>query len=164
MVILKTESGSVSEITIVAHCGGDNWGVGDAEAIRRYHVDVNHWRDIGYHAVIPNGHIDRDNPDYYDPDRDGIIEPGRPEDWDGAHEPRCNDHRKYLGIILVCTSAKHATPKQIEGFKRYIADVNERIGVKEIKQHSDFRESKLYCAGFTEEQMVEFNEYLWSLK
>lgn len=38
---------------IVLHCSDTEDGFGtDREAIRKYHVEVNHWDDIGYHFVL----------------------------------------------------------------------------------------------------------------
>ncbi len=57
-----------STTLIVVHHSATNGG--NAEAIRRYHKEVNKWDDIGYHFVIL---------------RDGKVEAGRPENLVGAH-------------------------------------------------------------------------------
>ena len=57
-----------------------------AETIRRWHVDGNGWRDIGYHLVIR---------------KDGTLEYGRPYDHNGAH---CVDMGMNSRSIGVCFS------------------------------------------------------------
>lgn len=54
------------------------------DEIRRWHVDGNGWRDIGYHYVIR---------------RDGTIEKGRADDEPGAHARGHN--MGSLGVCLV---------------------------------------------------------------
>jgi N-acetylmuramoyl-L-alanine amidase len=70
---------------IVVHCAYTpaSMDIG-ADEIRRWHVQDNGWRDIGYHYVIR---------------RDGTLETGRPENEQGAH---VRGHNKgSLGICLV---------------------------------------------------------------
>ncbi len=56
---------------IVVHCSATRPSSGTTvETIRRYHMEVNRWSDIGYHFVI---------------ERDGSIRPGRNLDSAGAH-------------------------------------------------------------------------------
>lgn len=59
----------------------------DTEAIRRYHVDVNGWDDIGYHAVVErvNGVP--------------LVHPGRPMVMQGAHCPQLN--ATHFGLCIV---------------------------------------------------------------
>lgn len=56
----------------------------DASIIRKWHVEENGWRDIGYHFIIL---------------RDGTIQEGRPVDQVGAHCRGLNAHS--IGICLV---------------------------------------------------------------
>jgi len=51
--------------------------------IRRYHVEHNGWRDIGYHWVI---------------EHDGKLSPGRPESEPGAHVGGFNAHT--IGVCV----------------------------------------------------------------
>lgn len=53
------------------------------EQIRRYHIEHNGWRDIGYHWIIGEG---------------GILEPGRPESEPGAHVGGFNAHT--IGVCV----------------------------------------------------------------
>ena len=57
---------------------------GTVESIRRYHVDVLGWKDVGYHKIIY---------------RDASIHQGRPDEQVGAH---CKgDNNGSLGVCCV---------------------------------------------------------------
>ena len=53
------------------------------EDLRRYHIESNGWRDIGYHWVV---------------EENGAVMPGRPESEPGAHVGGFNAHT--LGICV----------------------------------------------------------------
>lgn len=57
-----------------------------AALIRRWHVDDNHWADIGYHYVI---------------EALGKLVPGRPLDERGAHCPHDRANEDSVGICVV---------------------------------------------------------------
>lgn len=65
------------------------------ETIRDWHVNGNHWKDIGYHYII---------------ELDGSIHKGRPEEEIGAH---CYGHNaNSIGICYIGGVAKDGkTPK-----------------------------------------------------
>ena len=63
---------------------------GSAETFRKAHM-AKGWRDVGYHYVIGNGTYSAD----------GLIEPGRPEDMEGAHCIEQGMNRRSVGICLV---------------------------------------------------------------
>ena len=70
---------------LVIHCSDTPAGRDiSAEDIRRWHVDGNGWRDIGYHYVIR---------------LDGTLEKGRLDNEHGAHA-RGHNHNS-LGICMV---------------------------------------------------------------
>lgn len=81
---------------IIIHCSATAEGKDfKAADIRRWHVQGNGWKDIGYHFVI---------------DLDGTVEVGRPVSKQGAH---CSGHNKTtIGICYVggC-AADGKTPK-----------------------------------------------------
>jgi N-acetylmuramoyl-L-alanine amidase len=70
---------------IVVHCAATppDMDIGAAE-IRRWHVENNGWRDIGYHFVIR---------------RSGAVEVGRAIDDVGAHVAGIND--RSIGVCLI---------------------------------------------------------------
>ena len=84
---------------IVVHCSDSTWG--NAAVIRRWHTDPKPrgkaWADIGYHAIIGNGHPE--NSSDYMGLCDGLIEPGRPMDRMGAHAYGFN--RGSLGVCMI---------------------------------------------------------------
>lgn len=67
---------------IIVHCSATETGT--IESLRRYHKEVNKWRDIGYHYVI---------------EMDGAIKAGRDEATAGAHCQGAN--AESLGICLI---------------------------------------------------------------
>ena len=81
---------------IILHCSATKEGQNfKAEDIRRWHVNGNGWKDIGYHYLI-----------YLD----GSIHQGRPIDQVGAH---CTNHNQNtIGICYVGGMASDGkTPK-----------------------------------------------------
>ena len=62
--------------TIVIHCSAtpETMDIG-VEKIKEWHVKDNGWDDVGYHHIIT---------------RDGTIEPARPEEMQGSHNPATN--------------------------------------------------------------------------
>ena len=70
---------------IIVHCSSTEAGRDiKAADIRRWHIEGNGWKDIGYHYVI---------------DIDGTIEVGRPIDQTGAHTT--NHNKTTIGICYV---------------------------------------------------------------
>lgn len=67
---------------IIVHCSATETGT--VESIRKYHIEHNKWRDIGYHYVI---------------EMDGAIKVGRDEYTAGAHCQGANS--ESLGICLI---------------------------------------------------------------
>ena len=84
---------------IVIHCSDSAFG--DAALIRRWHTDPppngNGWKDIGYHFVVLNGQRSLKVP--FDPETDGLVEPGRPVDQIGSHVYGHN--QESIGVCLV---------------------------------------------------------------
>ncbi len=78
---------------IVHHSATRDSGTVSWGAIRRYHTDVNEWRDIGYHAGVELTEA-------------GGVQSfetlvGRPWDMNGAHCKHDGMNRKALGVCLV---------------------------------------------------------------
>jgi len=75
---------------IVLHCSDTedgprpNW-----EAIRRYHIEVNGWQDIGYHFVVEriNGVV--------------MVVQGRSPKFEGAHCAAQGRNRDTIGVCVV---------------------------------------------------------------
>lgn len=92
---------------IIVHCSATKEGANfKAADIKRWHVQGNGWRDIGYHYVV---------------DLDGTIEMGRPIDQNGAHTSGHNINTIgicYVGGLDLSGKAKdtrtHAQKASIE--------------------------------------------------
>ena len=80
---------------IIVHCSAtpEDRDV-SVDTIRKWHVEDNGWRDIGYHWVIPLS---------------GSIEKGRPESQPGAHANGFN--KKYIGVRYIGGVDKDMNPK-----------------------------------------------------
>jgi len=133
----------ITEINI--HCSatrpewmGTRPGNEKVAEIRRWHVEQNKWRDIGYHWII---------------DRDGRLYRGRPEDSGGAFEPKVN--ATAIGVCMVggfgsaATDAfdDHYTPSQDEALRGLIDSIRDRHpGIKKVTGHNDY--SQKACPGF----------------
>lgn len=78
-----TDKREINEV--IVHCSATPPDMDvDAATIRRWHVEENHWSDIGYHFVIL---------------RDGTSQAGRPVHVPGAH---CRGHNAHsIGICLI---------------------------------------------------------------
>ncbi|MGS2743590.1 N-acetylmuramoyl-L-alanine amidase [Halomonas sp. LS-001] len=100
----------------------------DAAEIRRWHVDGNGWRDIGYHYVIK---------------RDGTVEKGRSENVMGAHVGGHNTGN--IGICLVGgvaedgkTPENNFTPAQWAALEPLLKDLHGRYPQAVIMGHNGF--------------------------
>lgn len=130
---------------IVVHCSASTWG--DAATFRQWHLEQG-WSDIGYHAVILNGH--RAAHSAYDAHLDGKIEPGRPENKIGAHCKADGMNEIALGVCLVGYPGKNGYPteRQISALIHYLTAKCRQycIPVSAITQHSDHEPAKPFCA------------------
>lgn len=122
---------------IIVHCTatieGVDWTVDD---IRKWHIEQNHWDDIGYHYVI-----------YLD----GSIHKGRDESQVGAHCYGYNAHSIgvcYVGGLEKGTKkAKDTrTPEQKEALIRLLMELVCKYPDAEILGHRDLANRK--CPSF----------------
>ncbi len=100
--------------------------------VRRWHVEDNGWRDIGYHWYMS---------------RSGRWYSGRPEDQRGAHSGK-KGNPNSLGICYEGTWLP--TAAQIVGFWRKYQDLKRRYGIdhNEWYGHYQYKPSKT-CPGFS---------------
>lgn len=116
---------------IIVHCTGTKAIPGyGAKQIKAYHVNVNHWKDIGYHFVIRT---------------DGTIEAGRPLIQAGAH---CQGHNQHsIGIAYVGgldakgKPADTRTPEQKKALKQLILKYKKYYSAK-VSGHRDYNPGK----------------------
>lgn len=104
----------------------------DFDAIKRYHINENGWRDIGYHYVIESV------------SNQYQIIPGRGENEEGAH---CvGQNTQSIGICLVGDFTKQEPPEgQIQTLVYLIKDIYKRYGPLPIYGHKDFNSTS--CPG-----------------
>ena len=120
---------------------------GDVATLRGWHL-ARGFTDIGYHAVILNGH--RGARSKYNEQLDGQISMGRSEKLTGAHCAKAGMNSKSLGVCLVGNSTERDfTPRQYTALVHYLAKKCDqyKIPVSHIVQHSDFEPGKPFCAG-----------------
>lgn len=117
----------VSEI--ILHCSATPEGRHvSVEEIRRWHVEGNGWKDIGYHYVIL---------------LDGTVQPGRPEYQIGAH---CSGHNaKSIGVCYVggcaadgVTPKDTRTPAQKVALRKLVAGLQMRYPASTVHCHNEF--------------------------
>lgn len=123
---------------IVVHCSATppDMDIG-ADEIRRWHIEDNGWSDIGYHYVIR---------------RTGVIEHGRPLDYQGAHV-RGHNHES-VGICLVGGVNKDAQPDanftaaQYASLESLISLLLPRFPGAAVRGHRDFPGVTKACPSF----------------
>lgn len=114
---------------IIIHCSATEEGRDfTVEDIRRWHVQGNGWRDIGYHFVIY---------------RDGTIHIGRPLEQVGAHT---SGHNAYsIGICYVGgvaadrkTPKDTRTPQQREALVTLVRILKQAYGISKVSGHREY--------------------------
>lgn len=110
---------------IVVHCSATSPGMDiGADIIRKWHVQGNGWKDIGYHYVIR---------------RNGEIEKGREENISGAHVRGRNTGS--LGICLVGGINENGkadcnfTISQFESLKKLLVQLSVKYNNPRITGH-----------------------------
>lgn len=142
-IIHKEKQGGVSmgaknRILIHHSASADHGTLKDFDAIKRWHVEHNGWRDIGYHWVIErvNGKL--------------VATHGRKESEKGAHCPGQNS--KAIGVCVV-GNFDVETPSQ--ELYEFVADIcldimqRNKIPVDEVKAHRDFYATACPGANFS---------------
>jgi hypothetical protein len=129
---------------IIIHCAAtppdwreDESTISKVEEVRRWHVDINGWSDIGYHFLI---------------DRDGTVEEGRPVSRAGAHVRGHNSDT--IGVCLfgghgsaaTDTFEQHFTPQQDAALRELIDALVGQYGDMEISGHNKYAAKA--CPGF----------------
>lgn len=120
---------------IIVHCSATEAGKDfKAADIRRWHIEGNGWKDIGYHYVI---------------DIDGTIEVGRPIDQAGAHTT--NHDKTTIGICYV-GGLWNGKPKDTRTLKQQAAMVQLIRSlkvcfptIKKVSGHRDYANKACPC-------------------
>lgn len=107
------------------------------EEIRRWHVQLNGWSDIGYHYLI---------------DRDGTVAEGRPMSRDGAHVRGHNTGTVGISLFGGHGSSEtdafsdHFTEAQDRALRKLISDIEAPRGDLPITGHNEYAAKA--CPGF----------------
>ncbi len=135
---------------IVLHCSATrpSWMAGDGFAaqyaeIRRWHMQDNGWRNIGYHWVIA---------------RDGALRAGRPETEIGAHVVERN--QGTIGICLIGGHGssetdrfhQHFTAAQDTAARQLLQAIGMRTRIEVISGHNEYAANA--CPGFNVTQWL----------
>lgn len=104
--------------------------------IRRWHVDGNGWRDIGYHYII---------------DRNGNVAKGRADSAMGAHTKGRN--AQSLGVALIGGHggsetdgfSAHFTPAQDSALRGLISDLKSTYGDIPVTGHNQYAAKACPC-------------------
>ncbi len=114
---------------IILHCSATPEGKDYSVAtIRKWHVQGNGWKDIGYHYVIY---------------RDGTIHLGRPIEQVGAHTSGHNAHSIGICYIGGCaadgkTPRDTRTAEQKEAMYTLCKVLCDTLGIKKISGHREY--------------------------
>lgn len=122
---------------IIIHCAATEEGRNfTVEDIRRWHVQGNGWKDIGYHYVI-----------YLD----GSVHPGRPLDQAGAHTTGHNANSIGICYVGGCASDRKTpkdtrTPEQKAALIELVRSLKLVFGVSKVSGHNEY--AKKACPSF----------------
>jgi hypothetical protein len=128
---------------LIVHCSDSSWG--SIAELRKWHIEGNGWKDVGYNWDIPNGYV---RPNFYIPMMDGSLEVGRRIDGDsvvsedevGAHARGFNN--THLSVCLF--GVKMFSAKQIRMLSELSYYCMQRFdfGVNSILGHYEVDPSK----------------------
>jgi N-acetylmuramoyl-L-alanine amidase len=133
---------------MIHHSAGTDTSRADIQAIRRHHVEVNGWADVGYHFVCE-----------LVGSRYEVIA-GRPLTQDGAHCPGRN--KDTIGFCLVGNFTAAAPPTaQWALAARHVAGLCAVLGIgaDKVLAHRDHRATE--CPG-KRFDLKRFRELVWS--
>ncbi|QEK13735.1 N-acetylmuramoyl-L-alanine amidase (plasmid) [Crassaminicella thermophila] len=123
---------------------------GTFESIRRYHIEHNGWRDIGYHYLIT---------------KDGVLHKGRDEKDTGAHTK--GENTTSIGICLVGNFDRYEpNKKQLDTLYKLLEDIFDRYGKMPIYPHSKFAPKTCPGTQFPLDEVIArtFEEKDWRIE
>lgn len=139
--------------TIVIHCSAtpETMDIG-VDKIREWHVDDNKWDDVGYHHIIT---------------RNGTLEPARPEEMQGSHNPKTN----YRSVAVCMIGGSNSNGDWENNFvdpqwvtlKALLLNLIEKYEIKKIIGHYQVDDRK-QCPSFKVPEYLEqngFQDYIY---
>jgi N-acetyl-anhydromuramyl-L-alanine amidase AmpD len=132
-IILKPEDVKY----LIVHHSATNRDTTTFEAVRKYHIEVRGFWDIGYHYFI---------------DGKGVVYPGRPENYVGAHckTPPPSMNFMSLGICLAGDfTVETPSNEQLISLKNLLSRLMEKykIPVKNVLGHCEVPLASTLCPG-----------------
>lgn len=129
---------------IIIHCSATPEGCDvKTETIRNWHINGNHWKDIGYHYII---------------ELDGSIHKGRDENVIGAH---CSgQNANSIGICYVGGLAKDGSSKdtrtesQKQALIKLLKELKAKYPKATIHGHNEFAAKDCPCFNVKNEYNV----------
>lgn len=115
---------------IIVHCSASDVEAHDnISVIKKWHVEENGWKDVGYHYFIKSN---------------GDLQYGRPIQEVGAH---CKGNN--LTSIGVCLHGKTVFKReQFITLADLVAHLFQVFNINDVKGHSYYDKNKPYCPGF----------------
>lgn len=132
---------------IIIHCSASDFG--NAQRIREWHLERG-WSDIGYHYVINNGKVFKDDK-INQRVQDGFIEKGRDDSVAGAHTQGQNSNS--IGICLI--GNKYFTEEQFNSLDILLVSLLKAYNLtkNDVYGHYDF--SSKTCPNFNVQEFMK---------
>lgn len=131
------------EYIIIHHSATKDGTLKDFDAIKRYHIEHNGWRDIGYHYVI-----EKIGSTY-------VVLPGRAETDSGAHTREEGMNYRSLGICCVGNfDVEQPSEEMLKVLADLIVSIRRRYGQLPIAPHKKFSNTSCPGANFNMNKLI----------
>lgn len=132
---------------IIIHCSASDFG--NAQRIREWHLERG-WSDIGYHYVINNGKVFKDDK-INQRVQDGFIEKGREDSTVGAHTQGQNSNS--IGICLV--GNKDFTKEQFCSLNTLLDSLLKAYNLTKNDVYGHYNFSSKTCPNFNVQEFMK---------
>lgn len=132
---------------IIIHCSASEFG--NAQRIREWHLERG-WSDIGYHYVINNGKVFKDDK-INQRVQDGFIEKGRDDSTVGAHTQGQNSNS--IGICLI--GNKDFTKEQFDSLDTLLKSLLKVYNLTKNDVYGHYNFSSKTCPNFDVQEFMK---------
>lgn len=132
---------------IIIHCSASEFG--NAQRIREWHLEKG-WSDIGYHYVINNGKVFKDDK-INQRVQDGFIEKGRDDSIVGAHTQGQNSNS--IGICLI--GNKDFTKEQFNSLDILLDSLLKAYNLTKNDVYGHYNFSSKTCPNFDVQEFMK---------
>lgn len=132
---------------IIIHCSASEFG--NAQRIREWHLEKG-WSDIGYHYVINNGKVFKDDK-INQIVQDGFIEKGRDDSIVGAHTQGQNSNS--IGICLI--GNKDFTKEQFNSLNTLLDSLLKAYNLTKNDVYGHYNFSSKTCPNFDVQEFMK---------